>query len=90
VTQSKHFLDNLYFGIGGEHYVMGNFLMRGYEAIKLSPDFGYDIHVTNKNMVMKGEQTENISLYLQVKTRLVLPQASNTVVEFYVDKDIHR
>jgi hypothetical protein len=87
VTQSNHVLDNLYFGMGGEYYVMGNFFMRGYEAIKLSPDFGYDIHVTNKYMVMSGRQTENINLYLQVKTRLVLPQASNTVVTFYVDKD---
>lgn len=80
-------MDNLYFGIGGEHYVMGNFIMRGYEAVKLSPDIGYDIHVTNKHMVMNGRQSIDESYYLQVKTRLIRPESSDKIVTFYIEND---
>jgi len=79
-------MDNLYFGIGGEHYVMGNFIMRGYEAVKLSPDFGYDIHVTNKHMVMNGRESEDESYYLQVKTRLIIPSSPDKIVKFFIEE----
>lgn len=87
MTQSESKMDNFYFGIGGEHHVIGNFIMRGYEATKISPDFGYDIHITNKYLVMKGKQEESKDFYLQVKTRLIQTEVADKTVTFYVEKD---
>ncbi|MEC1406958.1 hypothetical protein [Bacillus halotolerans] len=84
--RNSNFYNNLYFGIGGEHLVMSDFLMRGFEAVKITPDFGYDILVTNKHKLLTKQAEEEIQLYLQVKTRLIYPAASSTDLDILIEK----
>ncbi|MED0772209.1 hypothetical protein [Bacillus siamensis] len=84
--KKSNFFNNLYFGIGGEHLVMSDFIMRGFEAVKITPDFGYDILVTNKHKLLTKQTEEEIQLYLQVKTRLIYPEASNTDLNIFIEK----
>lgn len=79
--------NNLYFGIGGEYLVMSDFIMRGFEAVKITPDFGYDVLVTNKHKFLTQQVATEEELYLQVKTRLTYPDAKETHLDVYIEKN---
>ncbi|MDA7028220.1 hypothetical protein PJ311_16755 [Bacillus sp. CLL-7-23] len=82
-----NFFKNLYFGMGGEYLVMSDFIMRGFEAVKITPDFGYDVLVTNKHKYLSQQFETEKELYLQVKTRLIYPEANNTALEVFIEKN---
>lgn len=85
--RDSEFFNNLYFGIGGEHLVMSDFIMRGFEAVKITPDFGYDILVTNKHKFLTKQNETEKELYLQVKTRLTYPFAKETELSVLIEKN---
>ncbi len=63
--------DNIYYGFGGEHYVISQFYTMQYEATKMEVDFGFDILVTNQYRYSKKQDSEIKTLALQVKTATV-------------------
>ena len=67
--RDSELFNNLYFGIGGEHLVMSDFIMRGFEAVKITPDFAYDIKVTNKHKFLTKQNETEKELYLQVDSK---------------------
>ncbi|WP_168455207.1 hypothetical protein [Bacillus cereus] len=80
-------IESVYWGTGFEYIVMGDFLTRGYEAQKLVPDFGYDILVTNKLKLLNQKHEEPFQYYIQVKSRLVLKEFDNGIINFYIESD---
>ncbi|MDA1476144.1 hypothetical protein [Bacillus changyiensis] len=66
---------------------MSDFIMRGFEAIKITPDFGYDVLVTNKHKSLSQQFETEKELYLQVKTRLIYPEACDTKLEVLIEKN---
>jgi hypothetical protein len=71
---SKLEKDNMYYGFGGEHYIISQFYAMYYEATKMSVDFGFDILITNQYRVSKGIDGKLENLALQVKTATVRDQ----------------
>ncbi|MFQ6421317.1 hypothetical protein ACLNAK_21580 [Bacillus sp. AF56] len=66
--------DNIYYGFGGEHYVIAQFYTMQYEATKMEVDFGFDILVTNQYRYSRNQDSEIKTWALQIKTVNVTPR----------------
>lgn len=60
--------DFLYYGLAYEYNAIGELFFHGYEAQKITADFGYDLVATNMKRVMDSGETP-ITRYFQVKAR---------------------
>lgn len=61
--------EKFYFGEAQEKYIQAEFYSQGYEALKTSPDIGYDLLVTNcARTKFLGEQSRQYNI--QVKSRV--------------------
>ncbi len=61
--------EKFYFGEAQEKYIQSEFYSQGYEALKTSPDIGYDLLVTNcARTKFLGEQPRQYNV--QVKARI--------------------
>lgn len=72
--------DNIYYGFGGEHYVIAQFYTMQYEATKMEVDFGFDILVTNQYRYSRNQDSEIKTWALQIKT-------VNVTSRDYVEKE---
>ena len=74
--------EKFYFGEASEKYIQSEFYSQGYEALKTSPDIGYDLLVTNcARTKFLGEPTRQYNI--QVKSRVCY---ENTVC-FFIDEE---
>ncbi|MCY9549037.1 hypothetical protein [Lysinibacillus xylanilyticus] len=71
-----------YLGTGVELYIQSQIYMLGYEAYKLSPDFGIDLHVTNK-FEHDYNNKDFFNKFLQIKST---PVFGNGKCDFYIDE----
>lgn len=78
----KEDFDKFYFGESNEKYIQSEFYAQGYEALKNSPDIGYDLLVTNcaRTKFMNEEPRQ---YNIQVKSR---PYYDNSVY-FFIKKE---
>ncbi|MGL4484816.1 MAG: hypothetical protein ACRCUS_07685 [Anaerovoracaceae bacterium] len=63
--------ENGYIGLGAEYYVSSLFYRLGYEASKLSIDFGFDLSFSNCLKEHTKNSTDFIHYLIQVKSRQV-------------------
>jgi len=73
IKKDAKFFNDLYTGLGVEHYTISQLLLLGYEAYKMTADFGFDIITSNQ--MKKSYQKEDIqeAKYLQIKSRIITP-----------------
>lgn len=79
---TKDSFDKFYFGEASEKYIQSEFYAQGYEALKTSPDIGYDLLVTNCART-KFLDEESRQYNIQVKSRVFY---SGTVC-FFINKE---
>lgn len=74
--------EKFYFGEASEKYIQSEFYSLGYEALKTSPDIGYDLLVTNcaRTKFLK-EQSRQYNI--QIKSRV----CDEKPVCFYIDEE---
>lgn len=63
--------DNVYYGFGGEHYIISQFYSMKYEATKMEVDFGFDLLLTNQYRYSKGMDSVLNTFAIQVKTATI-------------------
>lgn len=74
--------EKFYFGEANEKYIQSEFYSQGYEALKTSPDIGYDLLVTNcARTKFLGEQSRQYNI--QVKARVCYEKA----VCFFINEE---
>jgi hypothetical protein len=80
ITETNY--EEFYFGNACENFVQSEFYTLGYEALKTSPDIGYDLFVTNcaRTKFLKEESKQ---YNIQVKGRV----CSELKATFYINKD---
>lgn len=75
--------EKFYFGEAQEKYIQAEFYSQGYEALKTSPDIGYDLLVTNcARTKFLGEESRQYNI--QVKARVCYEKS---VCFFIKDED---
>ncbi|MEF3023190.1 hypothetical protein V4D05_18930 [Vibrio mimicus] len=62
---------NFYLGASAEYHVISKIYMHGFEALKYSPDIGFDLHVSNKSQVCFHKE-EPFALDLQIKSTFLV------------------
>ncbi|MDW2800063.1 hypothetical protein RZO55_21035 [Clostridium boliviensis] len=80
ITETNY--EEFYFGNACENFIQSEFYTLGYEALKTSPDIGYDLLVTNcaRTKFLKEEPKQ---YNIQVKGRA----CSESKATFYIKKD---
>ncbi len=78
-------LRNFYFGAGAESFISSQLQMFNCQVGKLSPDFGFDLHVTNLAAANYLE-AQQVDYYIQIKAQIYYSSRNESKYRYIISE----